>query len=74
MATNMLGRRTVGTDLEQKPGPPHSMLWGHLKAMGEQVSGLPKRVHPHSTIRLDHGTHEIGQWLTAISQHFPCGS
>jgi hypothetical protein len=29
------------------------MLWGHLKAFGEQVADLPKRVHPHSTLRLD---------------------
>ncbi|KAK4621296.1 Cytochrome P450 monooxygenase [Fulvia fulva] len=29
------------------PGPPHSMLWGHLKVMAEVAAKNPRRVHPH---------------------------
>ncbi|EME42887.1 hypothetical protein DOTSEDRAFT_153057 [Dothistroma septosporum NZE10] len=29
------------------PGPPHSMIWGHLKVMGEVAAANPRRVHPH---------------------------
>jgi hypothetical protein len=36
-------RRAIG----KLPGPPHSLIFGHLLAMGKITEKLPKRVHPH---------------------------
>ncbi|KAG0646995.1 Cytochrome P450 monooxygenase aflN [Hyphodiscus hymeniophilus] len=30
------------------PQPPHSMLWGHLKIMGEVAATLPPNMHPQA--------------------------
>ncbi|KAF2795515.1 cytochrome P450 [Melanomma pulvis-pyrius CBS 109.77] len=43
MVTFIKTRRT----LNKLPGPPHSMVFGHLISMGKVVSKLPNRVHPH---------------------------
>lgn len=33
-----------------QPQPPHSLLWGHLKVMGEVSSTLPPNLHPQASI------------------------
>jgi hypothetical protein len=42
------------------------MLWGHLKAMGEQVRELPRRLHPHCTTELRDSGSDVVRWLTVV--------
>jgi hypothetical protein len=42
------------------------MLWGHLKAMGEQVRELPRRMHPHCMAKLDSLGSDVTRWLTIL--------
>jgi hypothetical protein len=34
----------------KQPGPPHSFVWGHLKAMGEASRIFPPNTHPQNLI------------------------
>ncbi|KAF2429661.1 cytochrome P450 [Tothia fuscella] len=33
---------------QDKPGPPHSLLWGHLKVMGDAAATMPPNTHPQA--------------------------
>ncbi|KAK5997926.1 Cytochrome P450 monooxygenase acrF-like protein [Cladobotryum mycophilum] len=38
----------VRTFYRNKPGPPHSFLWGHLKVIGEIAAKMPPNMHPQA--------------------------
>lgn len=33
-----------------KPGPPHSLIFGHLISLGKAAAKLPGRAHPHTLV------------------------